>query len=131
MLGLECASVTGAVESLREALQRGRSVVLLVDRNYGGSKRSFKWFDRPVQLPRGHVALAVRCRVPIVTCACVFAENRRFKFVFRGPHYPRTDVDSETAMNDLQRHCIADMEELIRDHPDQWFHFRPLGGVPQ
>jgi lauroyl/myristoyl acyltransferase len=75
----------------------------------------------------GHLALAVRCRVPIVTSICIFDGSGRFKFVHNGPHYPNPDLDHEAAMNELQEKCLRDMEYYIQEYPEQWFHFLPLG----
>ncbi|MDH3217257.1 MAG: hypothetical protein OEN01_13395 [Candidatus Krumholzibacteria bacterium] len=128
LLGIECSSIQAAADSLRKALRAGKSVALLIDRIYGGTRGTFRWFGREVEMPLGHVALAVRCRIPIVTTACVFEGRDGFKFLFNGPHHPRADLAYRAAMIDLQERCIEDMESFIRRHPEQWFHFQPLGG---
>ncbi len=131
MVGVECASLRESSHALRGALREGKSVALLIDRAYGGPTGAFRWFDRDVELPLGHVALAVRYRVPIVTTVCTFGGDGNFKFVFGGPHHPRADLESREAMIDLQEKCIADMTSFIREFPDQWFHFYPLGTRPE
>jgi hypothetical protein len=50
--------------------------------------------------------------------------------VFGGPHHPRSDVGSREAMLDMQEKCIADMTSFVREFPEQWFHFYPLGTRP-
>jgi lauroyl/myristoyl acyltransferase len=130
MVGVQCSSLRESSHALRGALREGKSVALLIDRAYGGRTGAFRWFGRDVELPMGHVALAVRYRVPILTTVCTFDGGSGFRFVFGGPHYPRTDVGSGEAMIDLQEKCIADMTSFIREFPDQWFHFQPLGTRP-
>ena len=130
MVGVQCSSLRDSAHALREALRAGKSVALLIDRVYGGSTGVFRWFGRDVELPLGHVALAVRYRVPILTTACTFDHRGGFKFVFGGPHHPRSDVGSREAMLDLQEKCIADMTSFVREYPEQWFHFYPLGTRP-
>jgi KDO2-lipid IV(A) lauroyltransferase len=130
MVGVECSSLPESTHALRGALREGKSVALLIDRAYGGRTGSFRWFDKDVELPLGHVAIAVRYGVPILTTVCTFDGDGGFKFVFGGPHYPRSDLGSGEAMVDLQEKCIADMTSFIREFPDQWFHFHPLGARP-
>jgi len=128
LLGVECASLGDSARTLRRALRGGKSVALLVDRPYNSRTDRFTWFGREMDLPIGHVALAVRCRTPVVTTACVFDGEGRFKFVFGGPHYPREDLAYDQAMRDLQHACLLDMTTFIESYPDQWFHFQPFGG---
>jgi KDO2-lipid IV(A) lauroyltransferase len=128
MMGIECSSPGESANRLKTTLREGKCVALLVDRVCGGRAERFRWFDTDVELPVGHLALAVRCGVPVVTTACVFDGETRFKFVFGGPHHPRTDLGRREAMTDLQQKCLADMADLIRRYPDQWFHFHPFGG---
>ena len=126
--GIVCHPVGKSFSVLAEALERGECVALLVDRAYGKTRRPYTMFGREVSLPTGHAALAVRCRVPIVSAVCVFDERKGLKFIYRGPHYPDLSRGEEAAFEDLQRRCRADMEDFIRRFPDQWFHFTEFGG---
>jgi phosphatidylinositol dimannoside acyltransferase len=135
LLGIECSPLRGSARSLRGALRDGKSVALLIDRTYldgtyVGRKGVFQWFETDVELPMSHVALAIRSQAPIVTTVCVFDGADRFKFFFGGPHYPRRDLDYESAAIELQEQCVADMTRFVREFPDQWFHFQPFGGRP-
>ncbi len=127
LLGIESVSMgEQSADSLQRALRNGRSVALLIDRPYGGRKRSLQMFDRPVDLPVGYAALAVRCRVPLVTSACVLDGHGGFRFVYNGPYYPQKDLGYQAAMKHLQELCVRDMECLITKHPEQWFNFERL-----
>ncbi len=126
--GIVSYPIGGSLSRLSHALEEGGSVALLIDRTYGRVRRSFSVFGRSMELPTGHAALAVRCRVPIVTGMCVFAPAGRFKFVFKGPYYPDASLGEAAAIEDLHRRCRADMEEFIREYADQWFHFTPIEG---
>lgn len=128
MAGIVCHPAGNCFPVLCEALERGECVALLIDRTYGKTRRSYTMFARSVSLPSGHAALAVRCRVPVLTAVCVFREDGGLKFVFRGPHHPDFARGEAAAAEDLHRRCRADMEELIRAFPDQWFHFTEFGG---
>jgi lauroyl/myristoyl acyltransferase len=126
--GIVCHPVGGSFPVLAEALGRGECVALLVDRAYGKSRRPYTMFGREISLPTGHAALAVRCRVPIVSAVCVFDESKGLKFVYHGPHRPDWSRGEEAAFEELHRRCRADMEDLIRRFPGQWFHFNEFGG---
>jgi lauroyl/myristoyl acyltransferase len=125
--GIVCHPVGNSLPALAAALERGECVALLIDRAYGKSRRSFTMFGRNVGLPSGHVALAVRCRVPVLTAVCVFRDDGGLRFVYRGPHYPDLAQGEEAAFEGLHRRCRVDMEEFIGACPDQWFHFAEFG----
>ena len=126
--GIVSYPLGGSFSHLCDALRQGGCVALLIDRTYGRVRGSYPLFGLDSPLPMGHAALAVRCRVPIVTAACVFAPDGRFRFVFKGPYYADTGVGEEAAVENLHRRCREDMEEFIRSYPDQWFHFTKLEG---
>lgn len=125
--GIVCHPVGGAFSVLRNALESGACVALLIDRSSGRGGRSSALFGRSVTLPTGHATLASRCGAPVLTAVCVFQSSDRFRFVFGGPHYPDLSLDDEARAEDLHRRCRDDMERFIREHPEQWFNFKPLG----
>jgi KDO2-lipid IV(A) lauroyltransferase len=126
--GIACHPVGKSFAVLTEALERGKCVALLVDRAHGRTRRSYTMFGREVSLPNGHVALAARCRVPIVSAVCVFDETGGLRFVHRGPYYPDLSRGEDAACEELHRLCRRDMEEFIRAFPEQWFNFTEFGG---
>ncbi|MFQ5510325.1 MAG: lysophospholipid acyltransferase family protein [Candidatus Krumholzibacteriia bacterium] len=122
--GIEGVSMGRAsAGSLQRVLREGKSIVLLIDRPYGGRKRVSRMFGHRFELPIGHAALAVRCGVPVVTTACLFNGRNGFRFVHNGPHFPDRSLGYEGAMVRLQEDCRGDMETFISRHPDQWFNF--------
>jgi KDO2-lipid IV(A) lauroyltransferase len=127
--GISCYPIRGSFPALSRALTEGKAVALLVDRTYEKSPRTFPMFGRRAALPVGHAALAVRCRVPILMVACVFAAGGKLRFVFNGPHYPDLSLSEDLAVEEIHARCRRDMESLIRRFPDQWFNFRPFAEV--
>ena len=128
MAGIVSHPMGSSFSPLCDALEQGACVALLIDRTFGRSPQSFPMFGRSIPLPTGHAALAVRCRVPILTAVCVFAPGGTFKFIYSGPYYPNLSLGEKAAVEDLHRRCRTDMEQFIRNHVDQWFSFRSLEG---
>ncbi len=125
-MGMACYPISGSFQPLKDALNSGKCVALLIDRNYGRARRRDPLFGLDVPLPSGHSVLAVRCNAPIVTAVIVFDGDCRFKFVYNGPHYPDKALDERSAVEKLQALCRSDMESFIRRFPDQWFNFNSL-----
>jgi lauroyl/myristoyl acyltransferase len=126
--GIVCHPVGNSFGALCDAVKRGECVALLIDRAYGKPRGSYTMFGREVALPAGHAAIAVHCGVPVLTAVCVFGEKGGLRFVFRGPHYPDPSKGEDAAVEEIHGRCRADMEELIRAFPEQWFHFAEFGG---
>jgi KDO2-lipid IV(A) lauroyltransferase len=123
-VGLHSYPIGRSYAMLVKALRAGEAVALLIDRAYGPGHTTNEWFGTEVELPIGHIALAARCEVPIVTAACVL-DGSGYRFVYGGPYYPGTG--DEEALKKLQNNCLRDMERFIRDNPEQWFNYHPLG----
>jgi KDO2-lipid IV(A) lauroyltransferase len=112
---------------LKEALERGECVALLVDRAYGSTHKQFEFFGVKTPFPLGHLFLAASTGVPIVTGVFVFDDGNRFKYVQGGVHYPPPDgTEDFDKLELLQAECLKDFERIVRDYGDQWFHFQPL-----
>lgn len=112
---------------LKEALERGECVALLVDRAYGSTHKQFEFLGVKSPLPLGHLFLAARTGVPIVTGVFVFDDGNRFKWVQGGVHFPPPEgTEDFDKLEALQAECLKDFERIIRKYGDQWFHFQPL-----
>ncbi|MCK5619238.1 MAG: lysophospholipid acyltransferase family protein [Candidatus Krumholzibacteria bacterium] len=112
---------------LKEALEKGDCVGLLVDRAYGATHKRFEFFGAQQPFPLGHLFLSASTGVPIITCALVFDRGDRFKFVYGGLHFPPTEgTEDLDKLEELQAECLRDFEKIIREYSDQWFLFERL-----
>lgn len=112
---------------LKEALENGDCVGLLVDRAYGATHKRFEFFGAQQPFPLGHLFLSASTGVPIITCALVFDRGDRFKFVYGGLHFPPTEgTEDLDKLEELQAECLRDFEKIIREYSDQWFQFERL-----
>lgn len=125
-LGIQAHALGDSILVLKEAMERGEPVALLVDRSYGKAKKRFAIFGVESEFPLGHLVLAARCSAPVITGALVFDGRDRFRYVHGGTHYPVEHEDEFEKLERLQERCLRDLEEIIRAYTDQWFHFIPL-----
>jgi lauroyl/myristoyl acyltransferase len=125
-LGIHAHPMGESFMALKEAMDRGESVALLVDRAYGKAKKRFAIFGVASEFPLGHLVLSARCNAPVITGALVFDGPERFKYVHGGTHLPEDNEDEFEKLERLQERCLRDLERIIREYTDQWFHFIPL-----
>jgi lauroyl/myristoyl acyltransferase len=125
-LGVRAHPLGGAVSELKDAIERGECVALLIDRAYGKTKKQSVFFGVTKDFPLGHIVLSSRTGAPILTGALVFDGKDRFRYVHGGTHWPDETLDEFDKLDALQEHCVRDLERIIHDHTEQWFHFFPL-----
>lgn len=125
-LGIHAHPLHGSFPQLKEAVDRGDCVALLIDRSYGKARKRFALFGVESEFPLGHLVLSARCRAPVLTGALLFDGPDRFRYVHGGTYLPDESLDEFDRLEDLQARCLRDLETIIRAHSDQWFHFLPL-----
>ncbi len=125
-LGIHAHALGDSFAKLTQVLEHGESVALLVDRAYGKARKRFAMFGVTSEFPLGHLVLSARCRAPVITGALVFDGRDRFRYVHGRTHLPDDHPDDVEKLERLQEKCLRDLEDIIREHTDQWFHFLPL-----
>ncbi len=126
--GLKIFPLRNSFHQLKDALEQGECVALLVDRDYGSASTQSRFFGRDVRLPIGHILLAIRTGKPILTGAFVFNSHGGFTCEIKGLYHPDPSLSEEEDIERLQSKCMEDFESLIAEHSDQWFHFLPIEG---
>lgn len=109
------------------ALRRGEVVALQGDRAIGTQgDLLIPFFGRPAPFPLGPFILARAAGVPVVAAFCLLDRDDRYT-VRIAP--PLTVARGEEA--DAARRWVALLEDVVREHPTQWFNFfdvwRPFG----
>jgi len=125
-LGIHAHPLHGSFPRLKEAVDRGECVALLVDRAYGKTRKRGLIFGVETELPLTHLVLSARARVPVMTGALVFDGKDRFRYVHGGTYLPDERLDDFERLTRLQERCLRDLERIIHSYSEQWFHFRPL-----
>ena len=112
-----------------EVLRAGGAVAVLIDRPVGSRERSVtgELFGREVAVSDVLGRLAVFTDAPVQPLAAVrtAGESGRFEGLLHEPGPLRGDSVSE-----VTRGVLAAFEPWLREHPDQWYHFRPVFGAP-
>jgi lauroyl/myristoyl acyltransferase len=119
--------VFGALDLLR-VLRHNRILALQLDRPAGGEgDRVLPFFGVPTRFPLGPFLLAQAASAPVLPV-----------FTFLDGHH-RYRVEQQTmgliprrggvaAAEEALARAVRLLEDAVRRHPDQWFHFTAIGG---
>jgi lauroyl/myristoyl acyltransferase len=112
---------------LLDALRRGEVVALQGDRpRAGGRTLEASLFGRPFALPVGPAALARAADVPIVPVFVLREGRLRYRCLLRPAIRVAQSEDRQRDLREALARFTADLEEVIRREPYQWFCFRRL-----
>lgn len=117
--GIEEVPLGGALTKLEHAVERGRFIALVADRDVKGTGMRVKFFGEETTVPTGHVKLALRTGAWIIPGSTYRTHDHRIVVDFRPPIIPQPgETEAE-----LMARCLPALEEMIRAHPDQWSSF--------
>lgn len=129
--GVEIAYTDGdafAALDLLRVLRSNRILAIQLDRPTGGDgDRLVPFFGVPTRFPLGPFLLAQAASAPILPVYTVLVGHHRYRVeqATLGTIPRRGGIAAaEAALERVVRH----FEDAIRRHPDQWFHFTPIGG---
>jgi len=109
----------GAVATLLDVLRQGSNTALLVDQNVlpreGGEFVDF--FGLPVPMSRAPAILAQRTKATTLFAYCIAEDDGYYKLFTAVPHV--SDSDGRRSRQ-LTQAIARTMEQVIRDHPEQW-----------
>lgn len=121
----------GIVEVVRR-LQEGASVAALLDRPPAQTATEVSFLGKPFQMSiaAADLARATGCAIlPVL----ILMDSRGGTYVGKVmPEIPynRAALASKPARIGLSQEILRRFEDVIRNHPDQWFHFVPVWGGP-
>lgn len=120
--GVHELPLDNAAASVAACLKRKELVVLLADLDFSQGPAGVPFFGRTARLPRGPAVMARRSGAPLLPAFVL----RQADDTFRLRAHPPIPADRSRSVEDIQRSICAVLEEVIGNHPDQWFAFRPL-----
>ncbi|MDX1521946.1 MAG: hypothetical protein R3264_09995 [Anaerolineae bacterium] len=118
--GLKLVPIDGPLLSLMRDLRKGGIVGLAGDRDITETGQIVEFFGHPARLPDGHVKLALKTGVPLVIGFSHRTDDQTYEAHYRPPFYlPATGSDDERIAAGM-RYLINEMEQAIRQYPEQW-----------
>ena len=120
--GVHVLPLGNAAALVPACLRHNEVVVLLADQDFSGRAPHVPFFGQPARLPRGPAVLAARNQAPILPVFVLRQPDDTF--LFRA--YPPILPERGRSVEDIQHSICSVLETVIRDHPDQWFAFKPL-----
>ncbi len=114
--------------ALREAMLRleaGGAVITGVDRPVREGNEPVEFFGAVAQLPTGYIRIPLRTNCWVMT-ATSYYEDGIYRVVSNPPFEMERTGDKEQDIQVNLRRVLAQIEGLIRRHPDQWMMFLPV-----
>ena len=117
----------GVGVELLAALRRGEVVAVQGDRALGTrGDVSIPFFGRPASFPLGPFVLARAAGVPIVPAFCLLNGDYRYKVEIGAP------IAVERGEEEPAAHAwVRVLENVVREHPTQWFNFFDIWAGPR
>jgi KDO2-lipid IV(A) lauroyltransferase len=125
-LGVESIDIGSSMTTafkVRAAVDAGRAVALLVDRAYPEDQVIVPYFGRPTPFLRSPALLARFCGCDVLPGFFVRARDGSYFNVWGGALSPDTSVSPEDDARRMMGRVAADLEEVVRKYPTQWFNF--------
>lgn len=110
-----------AIRGISAALQANRIVALLCDLEQGPGV-SVRFFGRSAVVPAGPAAIALKTGAALLPAYVYSTGPGRYVGVVE-EWLPRSEDESRES---LAQKVIDRFELFIREHPDQWYAFRPM-----
>ena len=110
-----------AVRGITQALEKNSIVALLCDLEQGPGV-TVKFFGKRAVVPGGPAAIALKTGAALMP-ACQFATFPGHYHIHLDP--PLSIASSDTKESLMQR-VVSRFEDFIKEHPDQWYAFRPM-----
>ena len=109
------------------ALGRGELIGMHADRYLEGSKTlTLPFLGRPARFPEGPFLLAAKLRVPVSFVFAMKAGEMSYRFSASPPI--QAEQLKDTAPQTVLQAYISEVENKVREYPDQWFNYFPFWG---
>jgi Kdo2-lipid IVA lauroyltransferase/acyltransferase len=119
---IEEVPLGGALSKLESAVQRGRFIALVSDRDVKGTGMKVRFFGEETTLPTGHATLAAHTGAWIIPGLTYRTHDHRIVMEIRQPIIPQPGETEE----ELMARSVPELERIILEHPDQWSSFFDL-----
>lgn len=131
VIGVPVDGVGYSTLPLLKLLREGKLVGMQGDRDFSLNGLPVPFFGRTAYFPRGPWELAAMTGAPVIASFFFMDEEFRFHARFFEPIY--ISGERGARMADIERGMrayVRQLEDLVRQHPDQWYCFYPFWDDP-
>ncbi|HXM55130.1 MAG TPA: hypothetical protein VOB72_07045 [Candidatus Dormibacteraeota bacterium] len=126
-LGISVLPLTRTgLRQVLQALDNEEMVVTAIDRDIMGTGVVVDFFGRPARIPEGPAAIALRRGTPILPVAVFRLPDDTFQAVGYPPIFAEPTGDRAADIRRVTGQLVRRLEELIREHPEQWHMPHPI-----
>jgi len=123
--GITLLPADGPLLGLFRALKRNEIVAVAADRDTTESGIMVDFFGAPARLPDGHVQLAMRTGAKLALFFGRREPDNTYTIEIHPPLELEDTGDFERDVRANVEKVVADLERVIRQHPEQWLMFYP------
>jgi len=117
----------GALRDAIVRLRQGGVVITGVDRPVPNGNEPVEFFGATAYLPTGYIRIPLRTDCLVMTIAAYYEDEDDAYHIVANPPMTMERTGDEAADIALNlRRVLAEIEGLIRRHPDQWMMFVPV-----
>lgn len=109
-----------SIREILRALQNGEIVQLASDQAAAKESVAVNFFGREVPTFQGPAVFALRTRAPLIAGLAVRQPDGTYRLRLHLIPFDDLEGTSEETVKELTRRQVAKIEELIREHPEQW-----------
>jgi len=124
--GVTLLPADGPLLALFRALKRNEIVVVAADRDTTESGIMVDFFGAPARLPDGHVQLAMRTGAKLALAFGRREPDNTYTIEIHPPLDLEDTGDFDRDVRANMEKVVADLERVIREHPEQWLILYPL-----
>ncbi|MCF7873916.1 MAG: lysophospholipid acyltransferase family protein [Candidatus Omnitrophica bacterium] len=121
-VGIDVIPTGVAIKKTIKALNQGRLLALLGDRDFSHSGRRQKVFSRFAEIPRGVAFFAKKTAAAVVPTFFVRENKYHYRLIFENEI--EYDRENENVEEDILQKYVAVLEKYLKKYPDQWYLFQ-------
>ncbi|HLH24010.1 MAG TPA: hypothetical protein VK066_15915 [Chloroflexota bacterium] len=125
--GMQVIPVEAGAREVLRVLRRNEVLAFLVDRPTHRERSGVpvQFFGAWTRVPAGAATLALRTGASLIA-ACVVRAGHGYEVHISPPLQIQRSGDLQADIQALTQQVMSALEGFIRQHPDQWFMFRPM-----
>jgi len=120
-MGIGIIKMGTAAKGILKSLKSNRFVAMLSDQDAGTDGAIVNFLGRPASTPKGPAAFALKAGCPLFTGFIIREGKYRHHIVVYPPLDLEPSGDKGKDTENLTQAYTSKLEEIIREHPDQWF----------